>query len=308
MRKFPPLRPLAFAACMALTGCGGSGGGGDADVVHPTNVDVATTPETLPVVDDSIRFKEDTSLQQNLNGVWIATREEEYQENDVPQYAYKGTKRQTIFIMENNYGELMIQACGTLAEGLENGSKSLAFELEGWRFDLQKNGNTNLTGKLEVVDSSASGSGTVTLIKVKTAPANRYDLYGQLSLGTLIYSDNDAPEKTFNIQCYTDFSGTETYGRGANGESDQHNYYVLSNFFQDRVEFGSELNQSSPNYRYLLPTLNGTMSNFENDGGKDIVHFTVSGKNGPHFTFDASYPTSADASSDSFSGTAFLGL
>jgi len=286
----------ALPIILLLASCGGSGGGGgDSDNVAP------------PAIDDSIRFTEDKALQQNLNGVWIATRTEQYQsEGSELQHSFEGTTRETIFVIENNFNELMIQNCATVAEGIENGSKSLAFELEGRRFELQKDSNTHLTGTIKVIDPSASGSGSVTLIKVKAAPNNRYDLYGQLSLGTLTYSDNGAPDKTFNIQCYLDFSGTESYSSKAKTDSVENNYHVLSNFFEDRVSFGSELDENSPNYRYLIATIDSTMATFENDGGTDIVRFTISGKNGPHFTFEASYPAATDASSDSFSGNATL--
>jgi len=118
-------------ACFALTGCGNSSDSNGQQ--------------------SGVQFTEETSLDEDLTGVWIAIKSirTDYTQQGAEsqdQRLFQGSIRETIFIQELPNSDLQIFNCDGIATNIEkNGSHNITFELGGNIYTLTINSNTKMT-------------------------------------------------------------------------------------------------------------------------------------------------------------------
>jgi len=267
-----------------LAGCGSGGSGGNGDI--PSGVS----------------FTEDTSLDESISGIWIATSEGELTEEDGDfHHTFKGTDRRTFYVIEDltpppdfDWGDVLVADCKGEAIRTEYDASTLVFSLNGVSYSLQKQSNTRFSGTIHqtVENTGITVNGTATMIKIKPGPnlGQFLDLVlgdNSQELGTVSYAYNGQPAQTMGVDCYTDGSGSETYSAEGETEFSRTSGVILENFSNESIDI--EKNSGDSDTDYLDLHAGGVSEYFASDAeaGRVDFDFDSKGNNDVTITFNA---------------------
>jgi hypothetical protein len=260
----------AILLAITLSACGGGGGGDNGNGGGPVIPDI-----------ENVNFSEDTTLNGDLGGVWIATIHMERPSSMSTTSNSETDIHEAFLIIDDPTNGLSVLSCGTEVENLATGSNSLAFRLYQNNYELSIDSNTHLSGSIA---SAYGDAGNITMIKVMAAPDDLINL----SLGTLRYSYNGGSEVTANIQCYREEHYFSRYQSSTESYSHFESIYTLGDFFQNYVSFRTSY-YDDEDEEFLLITLNknGMLDQFTNDSSDENVEFLIRGTDEINASFQA---------------------
>lgn len=280
------------SAGFALQGCGGGGGGkGPGDLFTESGGDIQR----------SVHFTEDTSLDDDITGLWILTAELDFtQTAGARDYRYAGVRRDTFYVVREA-GELVIRTCLAPASDIVETDSALEFIYDNVRYLLEKQSNTRLSGNVEFF--AEEGEGQASMIKTAAGPTDLAELATDYTLGTFDYSIDGADAETFNVVCYSDEQATETWT-----EEDE----------VDVIDFELfELRDNLFNAVTMLRYTNDGWTDFSLEIGSDTIYIDADDIDDESFVSYSAEGTDViaieidamdDSTGETFSGSGSLGL